>query len=224
MKSPVTKFDEALLVDARRFLDAIEARPDTRIALEAYGFDQKALDRGRFVVGETARAFEWERAGKAWNYISPTPERREKEALYWYKDARRRYRQACFRAAGAALRSGRGLGALASAAGHAMSAFSPSAAAEQRREFKREIDLARGERPNDAPLPKDTVLVELSGWYDHWSLAARQAFRDKPEVLPSLGLTPGRAPRRLRNKNDRFGRSSAMRRADSDPTDGEPST
>ena len=214
MKSPVTKFDEALLADARRFLDAIEARRDTYEALRLFGFDEAALARGRAVVRETERAFECEKAGKAWNYISPTRESRVREAAYWYKDARRRYQQGCFRAAETALVSQAGIRRLAAALGHAMRALSPRAFFAQRRQFKRDLVSARGEKPSDAPLPKDTILVELSGWYDRWSLAARQALRDTPESLLSMGIKPGRAPRRLRNKNDHFGRSSVMRRAD----------
>lgn len=217
MKSPVTKFDEALLAEAQRLLDAVHAQPHVHAALQSYGFDDAALKRGRFLVRETERAFEWEKAGKAWNYISPTPERRVKEARYWYQDARRRYRQECFRAAEAVLRSRSGIGAALAATGQAMRSLSLGAFLRQRRDFKKELLLARGERPSDSPLPKDTILAELSGWYDRWSLAARQALRDSPEVLLSMGLTPGRLPRRVRNKHDRFVRTSVLRRDDSGP-------
>jgi hypothetical protein len=220
MKSPVTKYDEALLADAQRLLDAMEAQREAYAALQSYGFDDAALQRGRFVVRETERAFEWEKAGKAWNYISPTSERRVREARYWYKDARRRYRQECFRAAEAAMRSRSGIGAVLAATGQAMRSLSLLAFLRQRRDFKKELLLARGERPSDSPLPKDTVLAELSGWYDRWSLAARQALRETPELLLSMGLTPGRLPRRVRNKHDRFVRSSVMRRDDAGPKAG----
>ena len=84
--------------------------------------------------------------------------------------------------------------------GHVLDAFSPRTYLAQRRHYEHELERARGERPAGAPQPKDSVLAELSGWYERWSLLAIQLFREQHEVALALGLNPGRAPLRLRNK------------------------
>jgi hypothetical protein len=205
MRSPVTQYDEELLSNARKLVDALERDKTLSSALGDYDLDAKALERGRFLVDETARALAWEREGRAYNYLSATPEGRVKEARYWNKDARRRHRQRCLRAAEAS-------GSLWSFLGHVLDAFSVRVSRRLSRELRREIQRAKEGRPADAPLPKDTALVELSGWYGRWSLAALQSMRDKPEALALLGLVPGKAPpRRLRNRKDALGQAGAQR-------------
>jgi hypothetical protein len=213
MKSPVTRFDEKLVADARRFVSGLAAEPALRAELQPFGFDEAALRRGRTLVEEAERAFEWERAGRAWNYISSTPERREREARYWHRDALRRHRQRCFRAAARELGTRRSPGAIVRAARHVLEAYSVRAWLVHRRELGKELARGRGERPADAPLPKDTLLVEISGWYERWSLVARRVLLDRPELLAPLGLAPGRAPRRVRNPHDRLAQLSLARRA-----------
>jgi hypothetical protein len=63
------------------------------------------------------------------------------------------------------------------------------------------LEIALGERPPGLPLPKDSVLAELSGWYERWSLTATELYRGQSELAGKLGLSPGRAPRRLRKRN-----------------------
>ena len=58
----------------------------------------------------------------------------------------------------------------------------------------------RGERPEGAPPPKDTTLVELRGWYERWHLLAQRVFRGREDLLAPFGLTSGKAPPRLRGK------------------------
>jgi hypothetical protein len=211
MRSPVTQYDEELVGKARRFVQALDGHPEIVTALSSYNLDAAALERGRFLVAECERAFEWERAGKAWNYLEPTPDRRVAEAHYWYRDARRRYKQACFRAAEAEL-ARRGAAGLYAALTEALAAYSPGMKRAQEREYLEEIIKARGERPFNAPMPKDTAVVQLCGWYERWSLAAIETFRHQPETVTELGLAVGKAPpQRLRNKRDILAHSSAQR-------------
>jgi hypothetical protein len=69
-----------------------------------------------------------------------------------------------------------------------------------RRELARDLVRARGERPVDAPPPKDTVIVELMGWYERWKMLAQRVFRGRPDLMAPYGLVPGKASPRLRNK------------------------
>ena len=87
----ITHYDLELLEKAKLFLHAAGAQQESRSFLEKYGFNDKELERGRQLVTNTERSFEWEREGKAWNFLSPTAERRTEEARYWYADTRRRY-------------------------------------------------------------------------------------------------------------------------------------
>jgi hypothetical protein len=214
MKSPVTRYDEELLANAQRLVVGLEENGALAKALGAYDLDAKALDRGRFLVDETRRSFEWEREGKAYNYLSATPEGRMKEARYWNKDAHRRHRQACFRDAEAVIGK-RGIAGIFSAWSHLARALSPALSRALRRELLAEVERAREGKPSDAPLPKDTALVQLSGWYERWSLAALTVLREKPDELARVGIAAGKAaPRRLRNKNDARGHASAQRHLD----------
>jgi hypothetical protein len=211
MKSPVTRYDEELLANAQKLVVGLEENGALTQALGAYDLDAKAIERGRFLVDETHRSFEWEREGKAYNYLSATPEGRMKEARYWNKDARRRHRQACFRDAESVVGE-RGIAGILSALGHLARALSPALSRTLRRELATELERAREGKPSDAPLPKDTALVQLSGWYERWSLAALTVLREQPEELSRVGIAAGKAaPRRLRNKNDTRGHSSAQR-------------
>ncbi len=195
----ITPFDEELVTRARTFLSGLGQSAEIASLLGGQGLDEAARAKGEWLVRETERAFEWERQGKAWNYLSPTPERRAAEARYWHKDALCRHRQGCFRAVEKELRAGTPGSALR-AAKHALRAFSPLFYVEKRRELRRELARTRGDKPADAPLPKDTALVELAGWYERWSLLAIQLLRERTELAALLGLKPGRAAQRLRTK------------------------
>lgn len=208
----ITKYDEELVADSRLFLDAAAANAESREVLERFGFSQEEQARGAHLVREAQRAFEWERANKAYNFLSPTPERRVTEARGWYKDTRRRYAQACVRRAEeAAGWIGNGpakswpvwkkltIGTLAGLP-HATGIASPRAWMEQRRELTTNIARARAPKPADAPPPKDTALVELAGWYERWRLLAHRVFRQRPDLMAPYGLKPGKAPPRLRGK------------------------
>ncbi len=212
----MNRFEIELLEKAGTFLKAAAENPESRAFLEKYGFKDAEQERGRELVRNTERSFEWERSGKAWNFLSPTVERRLDEARHWYKDHRRRYMRACFRAAEE--ESGWvGYGPAASwsvarkatvgtaiAFGHALRVFSPSALLEERAELRRNLERAHGEKPADAPPPKDSTLVELSGWYEHWRLLAQRIFRERPDLMAPYGLTPGKAPPRLRSRSARL--------------------
>ncbi len=199
MKAQITRFDEELVTHVNTFLSGLRDHTEGAALLAQHGLDPIARAKGEWLVQETERAFEWERQGKAWNYLSPTPERRAVEARYWYKDGLCRHRQSCFRAVEKELRDRRP-GSLLRAVRCALRAFSPSIYIGKHREFRRELVRAKGERPADAPLPKDTALVELAGWYERWSLMAIQIFRERPDLAAPLGLKPGRAAQRLRTK------------------------
>jgi hypothetical protein len=202
MKSPVTQYDLALVAKARTFVQRMTEHEPSFRAMAVRGFDARALERGRTLLSDAERAFTWEGEGRAWNYISQDPERRVREAQYWYADARRRWKQRCFRDAEAALAKG-GVSSWGAAAKCLAQAFSPIAGRALRAEFQQELARARGEKPADAPPPKDTVIVELAGWYERWALAARHMFRQSPEELTILGIAPGKAiARRLRTKHD----------------------
>jgi len=200
----ITRFDEELLTRARQFLAAADAHEDSRAVLQQYGFSDEERARGHDLVGKTERSFEWERAGKAWNFLSPTPERRVAEARHWYKDARRRHVRACLRAA-------EGSSSVGEALGHVRRALSVRAYLGHRADLARDLERARGSRPADAPPPKDTTLVELAGWYERWRLLAQRVFRARADLMAPYGLTPGKAPPRLRGKlaQIRFGERAA---------------
>lgn len=212
MKAFITQYDEALVASARRFIEAVEKTSEARAALERFGYSTEEHERGSALVRNAGLAFQWEREGKAWNFISATPERRVAEARAWYVEALRRHVQSRFRAAEqAAGWTGRGpasgwslgrkltvgtllgLRALASAA-------SPQLWLAERRALAHNLAAARGEPPPGAPPPKDAVLVELRGWYERWHLLAHRVFRGRPDLLEPFGLVSGKAPPRLRGK------------------------
>jgi len=196
MTARVTRFDEELLEKARRFLAASEDHTDSRAILEQFGYAEADRVRGRTLISSVAMSLEWERAGIAWNFLSPTPERRRDEALHWYRDTRRRYMRDCFRAAELASHWFGDGGALR----HCLRIFSIAAWRGHRAELRRNLERARGEKPADAPPPKDTALVELAGWYERFRLLAQRVFRGRPDLLTPYGLTVGKAPPRLRGK------------------------
>ena len=197
----ITRFDEELLAKARQFLQAAEANPESRKVLDQYGFSQAELERGHDLVAKTERSFEWERAGKAWNFLSPTPARRAAEARHWFKDARRRHMANCLRDAEAAATSPLPVRErVVTTLRHLGRALSIGAYLEHRGELARNLQRSQGERPADAPPPKDTTLVELAGWYERWRLLAQRVFRGRADLMAPYGLTPGKAPPRLRGK------------------------
>jgi hypothetical protein len=211
----INHYEVELLEKASLFLRAADEQPDSRAFLEKYGFNAHERERGWTLVRNTERSFEWEREGKAWNFLSPTVERRLAEARYWYADRRRRYLRACLRAAeeesgwigyqpsaqwSLARKATEGL---AIALRHLLRAASPSAFLEHRAELRRNLVSALGERPAGAPPPKDSSLVELSGWYEHWRLLAQRVFRERPDLMTPYGLVPGKAPPRLRSRSAR---------------------
>lgn len=216
MSAVITKFDEELVERSRLFLAAAEAHPESSSILERFGFSKAEVERGNQLVREALRSFEWERAGKAYNFLSPTPERRVAEALGWYKDTRRRYVRRCLRKAEeAAGWVGEGTASrwplsrkltvgTAVALRTALAAASPVALLDHRAELRRNIAAARAQKPKDAPPPKDTVLVELAGWYERWRLLAQRVFRERPDLMAPFGLVPGKAPPRLRSRSARL--------------------
>lgn len=208
----ITRFDEELVEKARHYLAGVDAQPQSRALLEQYGMIPAEVERGRTLVENAIRSFEWERTGQAWNFLSPTPERRRAEAVAWYKDARRRHIRECLRRAeelagwngdGPATRwslrrkltEGTRL-----AMGEMRRAASIATYRRHRGELARDLERAAGTKPTDAPPPKDTTLVELSGWYERWRLLAQRIFRGRPDLMLPFGLTPGKAPPRLRGK------------------------
>jgi hypothetical protein len=202
----ITRFDEELLAKARQFLAAADANEASRAILEQYGFTEGERERGRDLTAKTERSFEWERSGQAWNFLSPTPARRAAEARHWFKDARRRHVRSCLRAAEQSKSLGEVLGAI-------RRALSITTYLAHRAELKRNLERSQGERPVDAPPPKDTNLVELSGWYERWRLLAQRVFRGRPDLMAPYGLVPGKAPPRLRGKlaQLRYGEGAAGR-------------
>ncbi len=212
MSAKITQYDEDLVRKSRLFLQAAAQNPASTALLDKYGFSEEERARGRELVKNAELSFEWERAGKAWNFLSPTPERRMKEAREWYADAVRRYIRSCFREAEAAAGwTGDGpaagwpasrkltLGTL-QALPHVARAASPSAMLRLRAELKENLEHARGERPEGAPPPKDTTLVELRGWYERWHLLAHRVLRGRDDLLAPFGLVSGKAPPRLRGR------------------------
>jgi hypothetical protein len=219
----INHFEDELLEKARLFLKAAEENSGSRAYLEDFGFAPAERDRGHTLVRNVERSFEWERRGIAWNFLSPTVERRLLEARHWYKDRRRRHVRACLRAAeeesgwvGYGPHSSwnfsrKATQGLAIALRHALRAASPAALLRHRAELRRNLASARGEKPADAPPPKDSALVELAGWYEHWRLLAQRIFRERPELMAPYGLVPGKAPPRLRSHSARlkFGEKAA---------------
>lgn len=227
MISKITQYDEKLLAHSLRLLAATEANPESRALLEKYGFSKEEQARGHRLVADAKRAFEWERSGKAWNFLSLTPERRAAEAKDWYADRRRRYLRSLVLAAetnagliGEGPASQRPLtakvawGALELARA-IPKALSPFALMQHRKELAQDLVRAKESRPADAPPPKDTVLVELSGWFERWRLLVQRVFRERPDLMEPFGLTPGKAPPRLRNKNlaAKYGESAAPKKS-----------
>ena len=212
MKIKITKYEEELVAAAEKFLDAAEKNPSSRAVLERYGYSTEERDRGRELVRDAKLAFEWEREGKAWRFISKTPERRKAEAKGWFSENTRRYVQSRFKAAEEAA-GWTGIGpakswplsrkltlGVALAAKEVVKAADPSFWLEARAELKRDLENAKGNAPEGAPPPKDTVVVELRGWYERWHLLAHRVFRGRNDLLAPFGLTSGKAPPRLRGK------------------------
>ena len=225
MNAKITQYDEELVAKSRVFLDGAEKDPESTALLDRYGFSAEERARGRVLIVNAEASFAWERAGKAWNFLSPTPARREKEARDWYADAVRRYVQSCLRDAEAAAGwTGQGdaagwsvgrkltLGTLR-ALPHVLRAASPEAQKRLRDELRVNLERAKGERPEGAPPPKDTTLVELRGWYERWHLLAHRVFRGRDDLLAPLGLHSGKAPPRLRGKSAqlKYGEGAALR-------------
>jgi hypothetical protein len=212
MKTWVTKFDEELLQKSKVFLAAADQHPDSRAILAKFGFSDEERERGRQLVLDTERSFEWEALGKAWNFIEPTPERRSAEARHWYRDTRSRYVAECLRRAeeesgwvgfGAATRwplAKKATVGVAIFARHAVQVFSLGKLLEHRAEYQKNLALAQQPRPEGAPPPKDTALVVLAGWYERWRLLAQRVFRQRPDLMAPYGLVPGKAPPRLRSR------------------------
>jgi hypothetical protein len=219
----ITKYDVELVDKSKVFLDAAEQNPGSRVLLEKFGYSSEEHERGRRLVHDAALSFEWENAGTAWNFLSRTPEKRMAEARYWYADTRRRHMRACFRRAEEA--SGWAPGAargwpiwrkltVGTALGlrEAARAASPLVWLEHRAERKRDLLRASESKPEGAPPPKDTALVELGGWYERWRLLAQRVFRERPDLMAPYGLTPGKAPPRLRGKEAaKYGEKAAPR-------------
>jgi hypothetical protein len=222
MKTWVTSYDRELLEHAGALLAGLEQSSNARAVLERFGLDQAERERGRQLHEDTARAFEWEERGVAWSFLSPTPERRTAEAKHWYRDTRERHLRECLRLAEeesgwighrAASRwplQRKLLEGSRIAARHLLHVFSLRAFLEHRAELRENLRRAQGEPPAGAPPPKDTALVQLSGWYERWRLLAQRVFRKTPEELTALGLVPGKAPPRLRAPSARkeFGESA----------------
>jgi hypothetical protein len=222
-RAVITEFDIELVDKSRVFLEAAEANPDSRSLLEQFGYSKEEHDRGVRLVREAGRSFEWEKAGTAWNFLSRTPDKRVAEARDWYKDARLRYMRGCFRRAEQA--AGWSSGAawrwpvwkkltVGTAKGlhEALRAASLSALAEHRAELRVDLARAKGSKPDGAPPPKDTALVELGGWYERWRLLAQRVFRERGDLMAPYGLVPGKAPPRLRGKEAaKYGEKAAPR-------------
>jgi hypothetical protein len=222
-RAVITEYDVELVDKSRVFLDAAEQNPGSRALLEQFGYSKEEHDRGVRLVRDAGHSFEWENAGTAWNFLSRTPEKRVSEAKDWYADTRRRYMRQCFRRAEQAagwsagdarewpvwkkLTLGTGLGLR-----EAVRALSPFALLEHRTELKTDLKRAKGSKPEGAPPPKDTALVELGGWYERWRLLAQRVFRERADLMAPYGLTPGKAPPRLRGKEAaKYGEKAAPR-------------
>jgi hypothetical protein len=212
MKTWVTQYDEELLQKSKVFLAAADANPESRAVLTKFGFSDEERERGRQLIADTERSFTWEREGRAWNFLATTPERRIEEARHWYKDTRERYVAECFRRA----EEDSGWVGFGSAtawpvsrkltagpvifASNTAKIFSLKKLFEHREELRRNLALAQTDKPKDAPPPKDTALVVLAGWYERWRLLAQRVFRQRPDLMAPYGLTPGKAPPRLRSR------------------------
>ena len=219
----ITKFDVELVAKSKVFLEAAEQNSGSRALLERFGYSSEEHERGRRLVRDAELSFDWENAGTAWNFLSRTPEKRIAEARHWYADTRRRHMRACLRRAEEV--SGWGTGAAqgwplwrkltvgtALALREAARAASPLIWLEQRAERKRDLLRACGPKPEGAPPPKDTALVELGGWYERWRLLAQRVFRERSDLMAPYGLTPGKAPPRLRGKEAaKYGEKAAPR-------------
>ncbi|MBS2025176.1 MAG: hypothetical protein JST92_22475 [Deltaproteobacteria bacterium] len=211
MKTWVTKFDEELLEKSRHFLRGADSHPESRAILEKFGFSAEEVKRGHELIEHTEKSFQWEREGKAWNFLSPTVERREAEAKHWYSDTRWRYVRTCVRsaeektgfvpgeAAGKSIAWKLTVGLIKGSL-EAAKIASPMALMEHRAELKKHLAQAREQKPEGAPPPKDTALVELAGWYERWRLLAQRVFRERGDLMAPYGLSPGKAPPRLRGK------------------------
>jgi hypothetical protein len=207
----INRYEEELLTACRKFLAGADANPVSTRILWEHGFSDEMRERGRSLIDQAERAFAAEREGTAWNFLTPTPWQRRKEALDWFLDGRWRRFRRNFVAAERALAAGNVLGL----AGAFWPSLSPLVFARDELTLARNLWRAGGERPADVPPPKDTVLVELQGWYEHWRLLAQRVFRGRPDLLGPFGLTSGKAPPRLRGKlaQIRYGEGAANRDA-----------
>jgi hypothetical protein len=207
----INRFEEELLSACRKFLLAADTQLVSTRILEEHGFSRDSRERGRVLIAQAEAAFAAERDGSAWNFLTPTPWQRRKEALDWFVDGRWRRFRRNFVAAERALQDGNVLGVVRAF----LPSLSPLVLAKDELTLAKHLWLAGRERPAGAPPPKDTVLVELQGWYEHWRLLAQRVFRGRPDLLGPFGLTSGKAPPRLRGKlaQIRYGEGAANRDA-----------
>ena len=222
METWVTRFDDELVEKSRIFVRAAEENADSRAVLAQFGFSPEELLRGRTLVAATERSLDWERRGIAYNFLSRSPERRRAEARAWFREARRRYRTVVFRRAeeragftgsGPAARRllvwkltiGAAVWLL-----NALALAAPGPYLVERAVLKKNLAAAQADKPADAPPPKDSALVELAGWYERWRLLAQRVFRERADLMAPYGLTPGKAPPRLRGAGAaKFGEKAA---------------
>lgn len=207
----INKYEEELLSACRKFLAGADSELVSLRILEEHGFGHEQRERGRVLIQQAEKAYAAEREGRAWNFLTPTSWQRRKEAIDWFVDGRWRRFRRNFVAAERALAAGN----LAGLAGAFWPSLSPLELVKDEVTLLRDLWRAGGERPADAPPPKDTVLVELQGWYEHWRLLAQRVFRGRDDLLGPFGLISGKAPPRLRGKlaQIRFGEGAANRDA-----------
>ena len=211
-----THYEQSLVDRADLFLRALASDHESRVILERYGLGATEKERGRALLLDASKALVWTDDGRAWDFLEPTPERRLREARGWYADRRRRHYRACFRRVeGALLRRTRFVERLVEATRALVDAASPLARTRDRSALRRDLERASQERPPEAPPPKDTVLVELSGWYERWRLLAQRTLRQRPDLLAHYGLVAGLPPPRLRGREAElvYGEKAAPRLA-----------
>jgi hypothetical protein len=207
-----TPYERALVDRAELFVRTLDANAESRAIFERFGLKGDDRERGRRLVEQARMALAWTDGGVAWEFLEPTPERRAREAHAWYRDRRRRHLRACLRRAEAAL--GPSLGPLERVrelAGALAAAASPLVRWRDLDRLRADLARAVRGRPADAPPPKDSVLVELSGWYERWRLLAHRTLRQRPDLLALYGLVPGTPPPRLRGREGelRYGEKAA---------------
>jgi hypothetical protein len=176
MRVAVTKFDEELVAHTKKFLDAAEKHPESRALLERFGYTAEEHARGRDLVLFAERSFEWERSGRAYNFLAPTPERRAAEARAWFSETRRRHVQSAFKRAEEA----------AGWVGNGRASAWP---------WQRKLTIGAL-----AALPHLANAVSIAAWRAHRA----EVMRGRPDLLAPYGLTAGKAPPRLRGKEARL--------------------